>query len=685
VIAGKGVTGTLTANALTSGYVDAGSATTVTLGNAANTATSLGYDVRVNGNITLNPEFTGATTDRSLGLTASKDATVTLGTITGGGANVTQVLGAGSGKITLKGDVAEFSATPTITGIDTVQLMTATAAFDLKNVASSVKLTSALDQSYTNVAGESISATGANTLTLSAATANSSTGTVNFTKSASTLTEGANAFGSLTVNLTKDVSAFTGPNSLADAMTINVAASTTTIASQTLGAGQTLTLAGTGNVTYTAITTDATANSIDASGISGGLTVTLPDNQITVVGGAGNDKITSSATTTSPTITSGAGNDTVTVSALTTGTATITSGDGNDTVDFVSVAGTTNGKITVSLGAGDDTIKWGSTTIGTTGATISLVIDGGDGNDTLDLGATGNSLGTLALTTGKITLSNLEIMKVTGTATVESSLLSGKSYTVNGGTGTSDYLTVNALAATKSIDLSGLTIGSTLERVVTDVSAQTDAVSIVGSAGIDYITLSGNADTVDGGAGNDSITMDVLGGGATVNGGAGNDTFVFIGNATSTDKITLTGGAGSDTFDLSDFDAGADKNTFTISDFTAGAGGDKIKLTEATGKVFNVTSASYDAADTVSVQDADTAVALGANAAGTGTTSYVIVDTAANILSSKLDAAATGFIAIASDTGAFYFDADGDFTAGAVKLGTITITGTLTSDNFVIA
>jgi RTX calcium-binding nonapeptide repeat (4 copies)/Domain of unknown function (DUF4214) len=714
VVAGKGVTGTLTVSGMKSGYVDAGSASTVALTNAANTDTSLGYDVRVNGSVTLNPEYTGATTDRSLGLTASKDATVTLGTITGGGANVTQVLGAGSGKITLKGDVAEFSATPTITGVDTVQLMTNTAAFDLTNISSSVKLTSALDQSYTNVAGESITATGVNAVTLSARTANSSAGTVNFTKSASTLTEGANAFGSLTVNLTKDVSAFTGPVSLADAMTINVAASTTTIASQTLGAGQTLTLAGTGNVTYTAITTDATANTIDASGISGGLTATVGANRITVTGGAGNDSITSSATTASPTITTGAGADTVTMSAgITSGSPTITTGDGGDTVDFALTNALAAAKITVSTGAGDDTIKWGSGTSGPTAATTTIAIDGGDGTDTLSLYTLSDFAFATALTTGAVTISNVEVLELATAATTvkfSNALLSGASYSIKGSSGADD-IQVKILASTTSTDLSKLTLDAAVEKFTVDASGALNAYTFTGSSTADVVTASANGDTISGGAGKDTITggagADSIDGGAgndsivgsagndTVLGGAGNDTITILESLSLNGTDTITTGAGADTIDATAvLKANVDllkagQTLFTVTDFTAGAGGDILSL-----DLSNIGTyvAAYEANSTTVTNlflDADTISLLADNAVdNTGALKNIIlVDTAANIVKANLSAKSNnlGMIAIASDTGNIYVDTDGNFISGSVIIGKITLTGTLVSDNISMA
>ena len=43
-----------------------------------------------------------------------------------------------------------------------------------------------------------------------------------------------------------------------------------------------------------------------------------------------------------------------------------------------------------------------------------------------------------------------------------------------------------------------------------------------------------------------------------------------------------------------------------------------------------------------------------------------------------------GAIAVANDTGAIMWDIDADFSAGSITIGTLTLTGTLDFNNFVI-
>jgi len=696
VVAGKGVTGTLTVAGMKAGYVDAGSAATVALTNAANTDTSLGYDLRVNGNVTVNPDFTGATTDRSLAITASKDATVTLGTITN--TDVTQVLGGGSGKITLKGDALELAAGVVISGIDTVQLATA-GTTSLANVASTVKLTSAAAQTYTNVSGHSITSTAAVAVTAGAKTASVSKGTVNFTKDASTLTAGTK-FAELTVNLTSSVENLTGPTGIADTTTINVGAASTAI-SQTLGAGDVVKLVGSGDVAYT-VTTDATTNTIDASGLTGGLTVAaLGANAVSVTGGAGNDSLSSASTANKVTISTGTGTDTVTMSAAVAGaTITIDTGADADTVDFADVGSLAAAKITVKTGTGDDTIKWGSTTAGATAATTTIVIDGGDGNDTLVLKSGDDFAHATALTTGAITISNVEVLDLSaGAATVSfaSALLNGATYTIKGSSGT-DEVQVKTLSTTTSTDLSKLVPDSAVNKFTIDGSPSLSAQTIIGTSRPDSITGGDSADSIDGGASADTLVGGK--GNDTILGGTGNDTITLADTQANNGTDTITLGAGADIVNGDAITAAgvtaltAGTTYFTVTDFTAGTGGDQlsIDISALGGAVAGTGYLAAYAANSATLTNAylskatiSSVVADGAadTSALTTGSNIILFDTAANIILANLNAKTTGkgMLAIASDTGDVYMDLDANFTSGAVIVGRITLTGTMVSDN----
>jgi Ca2+-binding RTX toxin-like protein len=125
--------------------------------------------------------------------------------------------------------------------------------------------------------------------------------------------------------------------------------------------------------------------------------------------------------------------------------------------------------------------------------------------------------------------------------------------------------------------------------------------TLLGGAGNDMLTNSGDAVTMDGGDGNDNLSVDVrdttsayvVRGGAgddrialssysyappdsvgVVDGGVGNDTIELTMSGQQAGNWTISGGAGSDTFVI----ASAPAAGVAISDFTAGAGGDLIDV-----------------------------------------------------------------------------------------------------------
>ena len=77
------------------------------------------------------------------------------------------------------------------------------------------------------------------------------------------------------------------------------------------------------------------------------------------------------------------------------------------------------------------------------------------------------------------------------------------------------------------------------------------------------------------------------------------------------------------------------------------------------------------------------------NASGSATVNYIVADTSTNLLAANLSVQFTGanngVLGYATDTGNIYFDADGNFTSGAVLIGNVAATGTLTADNFNVA
>lgn len=196
--------------------------------------------------------------------------------------------------------------------------------------------------------------------------------------------------------------------------------------------------------------------------------------------------------------------------AITNGTIL---GGGNDVID---------GK------GGNDNISAGSGNDGVLGGAGNDTLNGQAGNDTL-LGGDGNDV-------------------------------------IRGGPG-ADSLVGGAGSDTLDYSDNTLNISVNLAtNVVAGGTAQGDTISgfesIIGGAGNDTLTLSNTAGSVNGGAGNDSITggtgNDTLDGGAgndTLRGGAGNDVFL---NGGGTGNDTIFGGDGDDVWLAGATDSGTD-------------------------------------------------------------------------------------------------------------------------------
>lgn len=367
--------------------------------------------------------------------------------------------------------------------------------------------------------------------------------------------------------------------------------------------------------------TGTKVTSFDVSGVTKGA-VTWTSGALaaaaTVKGGAGANTIDLSASSKAMTYTGGAAVDTITTGA---GADTIVAAAGNDVI----VAG--NGNNTVHGDAGDDQISTG---------TGNDTIEGGAGNDTLDAGNGTNTVNGGAGNDGIVggsgadaidggdgtdtfTLNNTE---QAGSGTVDGAVinLSDTALTQSGVFSlTGKYLTtVNASVAPGTATYLYSNESSTNADVVDTI---VNVENIVGTGEVDYIVGSAVANKITGGAGIDYVT-----------GGAGQDTFVF-------NTVILAA------------------NATNITDMVGGNGGDFLQ---------------FDAA-TFTEYTAGTAVAIGDVANNLTDANTVLIDTVANVITAGVNTTqAAGTLFIASDTGDIYFDADGDFSAGAVIIGSMT-------------
>jgi S-layer protein len=514
--------------------------------------------------------------------------------------------------------------------------------------------------------------------------------------------------------------------------------------------GNKVVLSGSNDVTFTTIDhsggTGSSAGTVDASALTGGLTVsgTQADENLTLLAGSGTNAITLSGTTSTQSYTGGNGKDTVTDSvttgskthimadgvnastaaALTTGTlvysggagvdtvtiggsgvittanVNVSAGGGNDVVTITADAGTlAAATFTVNGGAGDDTITFtGDNAMMDTVAGTTITIDGGDGEDILSLGdLAGND--DVNWSAGTISISNIEVIQLNANAgdnsnaTFQAADISGQSITMKAD-GAGDGFTVVGATTTTSIDLSTLTIDQTLTKAVVstaiDGSNATAAQTIIGTSVADTITGSGVADTITGGNGIDTITA-----------GAGNDTIILT-EATANqvaDEIVLTGRATNGKDTIKGFKVGTDNiNLVNAEDTTTEASISIEAVTTSlvtgaaayafTGTTMDTTSGANIAEIVVTLTsngDLDTATD------GTELLKALSTSATAAATSITLDTSASGYMIAYQDGNAYMYavDAGTNATLAASEMTLVAVleditAGALTAGDFVV-
>jgi len=430
------------------------------------------------------------------------------------------------------------------------------------------------------------------------------------------------------------------------------------------------------------LTVDAfDAAALDGSAVAGELDVTQTTNEtLSVIGAAGATTATFAGTTTESTFestnaaddavtfvttTGGAtavfagGDNTVTADAVSTGTLTVTGGAGDDTVQ---ADGLTTGHLTLALGDGDNTVRIGATggsvlagasmtmTTGTgdnsvaieddTVAAFSATIDLGTGTGTLDITAAAD------LTAGTLNITGLDVIAIGSqdtAAVVNATLLDGATVTITGDGTAGDRLAVemdNTAAA--SVDFSNVSISN-------DVLTDMGGLQVTGTAVADTIVGTDGSDSLLGMAGTDVLT-----------GGDGAD-LISLGNAdTNADLVSIVGVA-------------AAANSSTVYEFETGT--DNIALTNTAGGTAGASAGSLVTVAAIAgltIDDivADSAANLGGAATSVGDQSAIFT---------------SGGYAYETDTGQLYYDADGDFTAGAVVVATLYSTQIGGADTAVVA
>lgn len=311
-----------------------------------------------------------------------------------------------------------------------------------------------------------------------------------------------------------------------------------------------------------------TVTTVDASSMTGNLSIVLPATNITVTGGSGNDTINAAGSySTSDTLNGGSGTGDKLV--LNSAEAAVAGNQSN-------VSGFENLQIANALA--NDLV------ISRFGCTQITLVGGGTGTLTIPVGGTlevsTNNSGALTVSTpaGSDTTSdtlnvNVKGVNVAGnfTATSWEALNIAVS---NGAVQFTGNITLNNIAGNQKITVTGntaLTLGDNIaadtltadELDASDLTAALTmtirpqiAIVIKGGSGNDTLAGSTSGDDVQGGNGNDRLIG--FDGGDVLTGGSGNDTFVF-GSRTQTGDV------------IADMDAGTsstavDKIAFVLDD-----------------------------------------------------------------------------------------------------------------------
>src|SRR5215218_7584126 len=251
-----------------------------------------------------------------------------------------------------------------------------------------------------------------------------------------------------------------------------------------------------------------------------------PEDKLDIKGLGGDDAICAAelaAQAITLTLDGGAGNDTI---AGAKGVEVAFGGDGNDSIDG-------NGDNDAAfLGAGNDTFAWdpgdGSDAVEGQDGTDTMLFNGANGAEQVDLSASGNRLKFFRVQ-GTIT------MDTAGVETVDFNALGGAdTVTVNDLTGT-DVKTVNANLAAA---LGGITGDAATDQVIVNGSNGNDAIEVASKASA--ISVTGLAAKVN------VINTDPASDALTINGLGGNDIVDAAQVAANSMLLTLDGGAGDD-------------------------------------------------------------------------------------------------------------------------------------------
>jgi Ca2+-binding RTX toxin-like protein len=287
------------------------------------------------------------------------------------------------------------------------------------------------------------------------------------------LATGTNQIGAANTSITttgfETVSIDTGSYGTATAQLVNTV---------NVGTGGTLNLSGSNGLTTTALTGIITAATVDASTMTGALTMNIAAaaGLTTLTGGSIADELRGDAAST---INGGGGNDTIVGG---TGNDVLNGDGGDDTIT------TGTGSDNVSGGEGNDTIASGAD------LTALDVIDGGNGTDTLSL-SNASLVALQAMTLSEANNFNTNLVSVESLLIANGMDTTGDSFDLGRLDGVTTVSIGNLAADAET--LTGFDSGNTLNMTVATTQNLTVGVntSATGAADVMNVNLTGNANT----------------------------------------------------------------------------------------------------------------------------------------------------------------------------------------------
>jgi Ca2+-binding RTX toxin-like protein len=582
------------------------------------------------------------------------DDTVIIGAVLGNASSTSagDVLQGGDGIDTLQADIDLIDAaavTTALTGVTAFETVNLSGAFDDASTLNVANISSNVNRVNISTVGGAANhvinySAGAQTLGINVAAAVAAGQTLTLDAAGTATTDALTIANMLT---TGQMMSATSNLTITDFETVTINTGSYTTAAAQLSAAinlgtNALVLSGSNGLTTTTTTGVITAGSINASGMTGALTMNaaaasgvttitggssgdtlLGDASATIDGGAGNDSITGG--TGNDNLQGGLGDDTITTN---TGTDNVSGGDGADTLIFGDNLSSLD---TVSGGADADTISLTNTSLGTlAGLTISeantfntnftsvetLRLTNALDRTTFDLGYM------LALTSARLDAGITGAETLNGFdsgETLDLRAALGNTLTVgvnNASTGTSDAFTVR-LGASAGVDYTDLAIANVETLTINNTEATASATVRANTIGLTITQATGGAAQSVIINGTESLTVDTAIAAGTINASgmttaAATDAGLAMSSSlTATTAITGQTITGSGKVDTLYGSTGADS-------INAGAGADVIH--GATG------ADTIDGGDGTDTYQTTGLVGGTIEGAGTGTSTGVVIN-----------------------------------------------------------